>query len=442
MKNKKLAAGLLALLVILGVVGICFAVLNKPEEKEEPEKKEKKKDPDPGKEPDVFEGGDFNIQFIKTVNSTQTGNYLVSPYSVEIALSMLRDGSKGESEKQITDVIGKRAINDVSIPDRIGVANALFIREQYKNYIESSYVEQMKKDFSADVLYDPFVSPKVINDWVSEKTKGMINEILQEMSKDFVLGMADAIAIDVEWSNQFECNNTREEKFTKTDGSTMKTEMMHKFYEYNTSYFETDNAKGVIIPYVSYDDKGEEIYGKDGRQLEFVGILPNGNVGDYVKSLSAYELKTIDEKKRDAGNKLHINLSLPRFSYEFDLKQFMDVLKAMGITDVFDKEKANLTGIMTLENIHKIDATNLYVATAIHKTYIDLNEKGTKAAAVTYFGIDKANSAYEPEKPEIIEINFDKPFAYMIRDVKTKEVLFFGVVQEPNVWKGSTCSNK
>ena len=83
---------------------------------------------------------------------------------------------------------------------------------------------------------------------------------------------------------------------------------------------------------------------------------------------------------------------------------------------------------------------NLYVGTTIHKTYIDLNEKGTKAAAVTFFGID--SYAALPQDKEIVNIEFNRPFVYMIRDAKTKEMLFFGAVYEPNLWDGKTCSNK
>ena len=98
--------------------------------------------------------------------------------------------------------------------------------------------------------------------------------------------------------------------------------------------------------------------------------------------------------------------------------------------------------IITRENIEKIHAKNIYVATAIHKTYIDLNEVGTKAAAVTYFGIEKSNAALPEDEKKTINITFDKTFIYMIRDVKTKEMLFFGVVDAPNTWKGTTCSKK
>lgn len=438
MKDKKMAIVLIILIALLGIGGIVYAVYSKPAE--EVEEKPKPKEPD--KEPVEYVDKDFNIKFVKTVNSTQSGNYLVSPYSVEIALNMLKDGAKGDSAKQIVEVVGERVINDVTIPNRVGVANAIFIKEQYKEYIEESYVSTLKNDYDAEVLYDEFITPNVINNWVKEKTRNMIEKILDEMSEDFVLGIADALAIDVDWANQFECISTSGDNFIQENGSKMKVEMMHKNFTYNASYFETENAKGVILPYATYDETGEEVYGsKAGNQLEFVGILPNEKASTYVEKLTSEELAAIDSNKQDISSKLELNLAIPRFSYDFDLDGFMNVLKTMGIKDVFDEERADLTGMMTRENIYNIDAENLYVATAIHKTHIDFNEKGTKAAAVTYFGVDKASAAIEDKKPKIIDLDFDKSFVYMIRDVNTKEILFFGLVDEPNKWNGSTCSN-
>ena len=130
--------------------------------------------------------------------------------------------------------------------------------------------------------------------------------------------------------------------------------------------------------------------------------------------------------------------------YEYKLEEFADVLNEMGIEDAFSAQKADFSKIISKENVKKLaeDAENIYVSTAIHQTYIDLNEKGTKAAAVTFFGVNYATSAVDPERPVVKIVTFDKPFVYMIRDSKTKEVLFFGVVETPNKWEGSTCSNE
>ncbi len=128
-------------------------------------------------------------------------------------------------------------------------------------------------------------------------------------------------------------------------------------------------------------------------------------------------------------------MSLPRFTYSYEIKDFIGILKALGIKDAFNETQADFTGIIDRQYINN----NLYVDTAIHKTKIELMESGTKAAAVTFFGI-KANGMI-PNDFETVDITFNKPFIYLIRDKITKEILFFGMVNEPNLWKGSTCDN-
>ena len=396
------------------------------------------------KSPKEYTDTDYNIKLIKTVNSMQDGNYLISPYSIEIALNMLRDGASGDSYKQIDEVIGKRDIPVFNVKDKISVANGAFIKDSVKEYVKDSYYEILK-GYGAELIFDPFNSPDKINSWVNEHTNGMIPSILEDIGDDFVMGIANAIAIDVDWLYQFECQNTNSGDFTKTDGKKMSVEMMHATYDgskADVKYFEIDEAKGIILPYMEYDKDGNTKYKSEEEeftQLEFVGILPDGNVNDYIESLTSSKLDEIDEKITTTKN-TDIVLSLPRFSYSFDYEYFAKGLMAMGIKDVFDSEKADLTNIFSRENIIKMDADNVYVSKAVHKTYIDLNEKGTKAAAVTYFGIDKANAMTQGRKTKKIE--FNKPFIYMIRDSKTKEILFFGVVEEPNEWEGSTCSNE
>jgi len=432
--KKKL---LICLVVILVIVCLGFGIWNCLNKKEEP----KPETPVPQK-PIEYRDTDFNVRLIKTVNSTQNGNYLISPYSIEIALNMLRDGAKNDSYEQIDNLIGRRNITTFNVKNRISVTNGAFIKNEVKDFVNSSYYEKLK-GYKAELIYDDFATPKAINDWVNEKTWGMIPSILDSIGKDFVLGIANAVAIDVEWQNQFECQHTNEKEFTKDDGKKINVEMMHNTFERgDTKYFETDDAKGVIIPYRAYDASGVGEYEtkeKDLTRLEFVGILPNGNVGEYVNNLDQDKLTKFDEKvttTKDAD----IAVALPRFSYSFNYEKFADGLQAMGINDVFDPEKADLTDIFSRDNISKMNADNIYVSVAIHKTYIDLNEKGTKAAAITFFGVDKASAI--PVQRDVKRIEFNKPFVYMIRDSKTKELLFFGVVKEPNIWKGSTCVEK
>lgn len=366
----------------------------------------------------------FNMKLIKTVNSTLKSNYLISPYSIEIALNMLKEGATSNTYTELNNLVNRK-INDIS-GDKVKIANAIFVKNMYKDYMEKQFYDNLKNKYNSEILYDEFKTPDVINNWVNKNTDGMIPSILNGMDPDFVLGLANAVAIDVKWYSPFECINTQSKEFTKNDGSKINVQMMHNSYENEKyKYFDFDSIKGIILPYEN--------------NLEFVGIMPN-NIDEFINNLSLNKLNDIDKNAISASDKLHIFLSLPRFSYSFDLENFKSILKSMGINDVFNANKASLTNIIKRDNLNKLGINNIYVSDAIHKTYIDLNEEGTKAAAVTYFGI-KAN-AMMPKEYKEVNIDFNRPFIYMIRDNKNKEILFFGVVYEPNIWNGSTCDKK
>ena len=381
----------------------------------------------------VTTANDFNSKMIREINKTEKSNYLISPYSIEIALNMLRDGANGQTKSQIDSLIGERQISDVTVKDKINVVSAAFIKNEYKNNVTKSYYQKLYNNYNADILYDEFKNPKVMNDWVNKETDGMIKEITDRLSKDFVLGIANAVAIDVEWKSPFECSGTNEEDFTKIDNNKYSVSMMHHTYnKYDkVKYFETDTEKGIVLPYKSYDENGKET-SERGNNLEFIGILSNNSIKDYVSNINDKVFERIDSNLKELNDNEKIKLSLPMFKYDYRIPNFLTSLKNLGVTTVFDPNDADLN------NMIKKEGENFYVSDAIHKTHIDLNEKGTKAAAVTAFIIDK-NTAMPTEPSKIIEIKFNKPFAYMIRDTKTKEILFFGVVYEPLKWEGSTC---
>lgn len=358
---------------------------------------------------------DFNTSIIQ--KSFQKENYLISPYSIEIALNMLREGADGNTKNELDKVLGNRKITFLKIKDKLNVANALFIKNKYKKNVLDTYYNKLIKDYNSEILYDEYITPKVINDWVNEKTNGMIPKILDSIDPYFTLGLANAIALDVKWQNEFECNNTRSEVFTKDDGSTINVEMMHNSYKYDTMYLVSDDVKGIILPYQS-----------DNEELEFIALLPKDKLDVYINNLNDEKLNKTLNSFVKIKEKEKINLSLPRFTYEYEIKDFINVLRKMGINDAFDSEKANFSNLINIF---------VYVNDAIHKTKIELNEKGTKAAAVTYFGL-KVNGML-PQEEKIIDITFNKPFIYLIREKKSNEILFFGTVYEPTIWTKTTC---
>ena len=374
--------------------------------------------------------GNYNIDLIQTIHKLDKGkNYLISPYNIEIGLNMLRDGSDGETKVQIDKVLGNRVINDLVVKDKISIANGVFIKNIYKDNVKNDYYNILNTKYKSEIIYDEFKTPDKINNWVNEKTNGMIPRLLEQIEKDYVMGLASALAIDVKWINEFECHMTKSEEFTKIDNTKINVEMMHDTYETSDyQYIKTNDAEGIIIPYQSD--------GNSAIQLEFIGLIPNDNVDDYINNLTKEKLDTIDKNTKAASDSFHINLSLPRFKYDYEVSDFIKVLENMGINDAFNPAKANFKKMIEINNY------NVYVGKAIHKTHIEVNEVGTKAAAITYFGMFKNSAMVEEEKYDVVNVVFNKPFAYIIREKNTKEILFFGVTYEPNIWNGGTCEGR
>ena len=395
-------------------------------------KKEIKENNEKENEEVTYIDGEFTLNLIKAVNENKKENYLISPYSIELALNMLREGASGNTLNELNSALGNRNINNSIIKDRISIANAVFIKNKYKPYILSNYYNKLKKNYDSEILYDNFKTPKVINDWVNEKTYGMIDNVINRIDDNFILGIVNAIAIDVKWNIPFDCSSTTSETFNQSESKNMQVEMMHKsFKNEGYKYLENDNATGVIIPYKKYNTKGEEVY-SGGNNLEFIAILPKDNILDYINNLTNAELSNLESSAMEASNNFEINLSLPRFKYDYNLDNFKEVLNKLGIISAFNSENADFTKIIPRNS----NIENVYVGDAVHKTHIDLNENGTKAAAVTFFGMYSSTAIQENES---INIVFNKPFIYMIRDAKTKEMLFFGTVYEPNKWNGNIC---
>ncbi len=376
----------------------------------------------------------FDVKLIRGMNKYDNKtNYLISPYSIEVALNMVKQGAANNSYNEIENLIGSRKINDVSIKDRVSVTNGLFIKNDYKDLISNSFINNLLNDYDSDVIYDDFKNPNIINKWVNKSTKGMIPKLLEQIEPNFVLGIGNALAIDVEWFNHFDCSSTYKEKFTKEDNSSYDVEMMNNSYRNNIEYFVTSNSRGVIIPYSSYNKyTGEEFAEENEEQLEFIAILPNGGISEYIDGFNEDTMISIDKNKHRISKKLI--LSIPRFEYDYDLSNFKDLLKDLGIKDIFDAGSADFSKIIDNDK----QKGNLYIGQAIHKTHISFNEKGTKAAAITYFSILE-NTAEIDDEEEPDKIVFNKPFVYMIRDKESKELLFFGVIYEPSKWEGSTC---
>ena len=378
-------------------------------------------EPYPVKGPGGLKPNNFNSLLISSYHDSleKDENYMISPYSLEFVLAMIRDGASGTTYEELNKLVPERDIKTFSAKERINIANALFIKNNV--VVKDDFKKLMSDKYKSQILYDEFVTPDVINDWANKETYGMIPKVMEQISDNFLFGLGNATAIDVEWQSKFKCSSTELEKFNKYDGSKIDVAMMHQYFENVASYYKDDNATYVSLPYRTYNELGE--YDREGTQLEFIGILPEEDVDKYINSFDYDVFKYNLKEMKKADDLFHINLKLPKFKYDYDVEGLTNLLINLGLKETLSPSP----------NFEKIADYDMSISNVAQKTFIELSESGTKAAAVTLVTFDA--NAIAPTEPEVVEVTFDKPFIYIIKDKNSDELLFFGVVYSPTEYK-------
>ena len=462
----------------------------------------------------------FDLSFLKLENEEK--NKVYSPLSIKYALGMLSEGANGKTKEQIDAVVGDYSSKSYPNNDHMSFANAMFIRNSFKDSVKSTYTDNLFNKYNAEVIYDNFDNPDNINKWVSDKTFNLINNLIDDVSaNDFFL--INALAIDMNWNNQIHCESSHKipcirngmysiaYKHEKLDDDATGNYKVidypyssdDQFYGDTFNKHEFNGKEGikggdVLADFNKYDiikDLGEdkireiitpeyeewlktdygkddlpvdqgvdrfinelkENYGKsanstdflvhedddvkefakdlqeyDGMTLQYVGIMPKKvELKKYIEDLDKEKLnKTLNELKEvnidsfEEGYVTRIRGFIPFFKIEYELKLKKDLME-IGITDVFDGSKADLSNLSEGAAINKV----------VHKANIEFSNDGIKAAASTAMGGYGAATgpAYEhlfkvPVKD--IDVTFNKPYMYLIRDKATGEIWFAGTVYE------------
>ena len=360
---------------------------------------------------------ELSANLIKTAYSSD--NALISPLSIELAFSMLTNGAVGKTKEELESFLGgmdietfnkynKAYVNSIKESEgfSFGVANSIWLKNDEKLSVKDRFLQTNANYYAAQVYSADFDNSTLndINNWVSDNTNGMIKKIIDKIDKDTVMYLINAICMEAEWQAKFEENEVIDQDFTNLDGSKTQVKMMRSS-EYN--YISYGNATGFMKKY------------KGGR-FAFLGLLPNEGVSisDFVSSLTGDELKkyftSTDEKVR---------IKMPKMKVEYDLN-LINTLQKLGVTEVFNPYLANLTDMATYKD------ANIYISMAKHKTFMEVDTNGTKAAAVTIIA-GGVNAAPSEEQPKYVTL--DRPFVYGIIDMENKMPIFLGVKDAFNV---------
>lgn len=360
---------------------------------------------------------DFALKFLKMENNKS--NMIYSPLSIKYALNMLKDGANGNTQKQIDNLIGNEKVTKYeNIGKTLSLANSVFIRDTFSNNVKENYKDLLLNNYNAELKYDPFENAKEVNNWIEKQTLGQIKNMLKDntvSNPDCKMILINALAIDMEWADSFSEEDTHGRSFYLENGEEVKATMMNQKNESeDVSYYVDNNITALSMNLEEYDNV----------QMECVVIMPDSNLHDYINSFSLDNLDKINKNfKKASDTKAGLDISIPRFSYDYDLS-LKDDLIDLGVKDAFDSSLADFSNMT--------DKSEFYVSEALHKANIDFSEKGVKAAAATVIYMTEG-MALEEEKP--IEININKPFMYIIRDKETNEIWFVGTVYKPNLWE-------
>ena len=360
---------------------------------------------------EVDEGSDtydFALDLLR--ESADEKNALVSPLSVLSALAMAENGADGETLAQMERVTGMGADELTDLLQAYGtlvddgplsVANSIWLRDSDGLAVEDDFLETCGGRLGAQVFSAPFDDSTVadVNAWVSEKTNEMIPEMLNQISDDAQVLLVNALAFEGGWEDPFDSALVSPDTFTCEDGTEQDVTMMHSA---EGSYLEGDLATGFVKPYEGYD-------------YAFVGLLPaeGVSVGELLASLDGDALEELLTPVAGAG----AEIGLPKFtaSYEAELA---DALRELGMTDAFDAELADFSRMGSSEQ------GPLYVGGVLHKTFVDVTEEGTRAAAATTVSMDGAAAPGGPV--EYHRVILDRPFVYLIVDLRCDLPVFVG----------------
>ncbi len=433
MNKKKILSAMLAATMAFSLSG-CGA--NGEKEKNVPEKSKYKSenlldglqvayDPPKKIDSDVNAGViDFSINLFKTgvLDTVKNGgNAMVSPESVLFALGMTANGANGETLKEMENVLCPgydiSKINDYcyAILDKrragekanISVANSIWINNSLSDVsVSEDFLKTDKAYYDADVFKSSFDDNtlKDINSWVNDNTDGMIKDIMNRISSDDVMYLINAVAFDAKWEKQYEDNGESVKDdidFTNFDQSVAKVTML---YSTESGFMSNENCKAFVKPY-------------EGGQYGFMGILPNEGIelNDFISGMNK---DWFLELYNSMDSEYEVYTGIPEFTSDYSMSM-SDVMKAMGMEQAFNPDNADFTNMITSSD------DNVFIDEVLHKTHIEVDSNGTKAAAATVVVMSKGTG---PVREKIESVVLDRPFVYAIVDIETGMPLFIGAI--------------
>lgn len=361
----------------------------------------------------------FNL-FGELVAEELDRNIFISPLSISLALAMTYNGAEGTTKDAMAETLnfGNMSLDEInhaysnlieSLENadqavKLLFGNSVWMKKEFEPLVKPSFTDRITTWYNGETFTRDFGNRQTvseINGWVDKRTQGTIKEIIQEIDPMLVMLLINAIYFKGEWMVEFDEAATHKQDFFLPEGTAVQVDMMST--SGNFSYYSGENCQVARLP-----------YGRD--KIAMYVFLPNEGISldSFVANLNQTTHDEYISKLQPIGS---LTIKLPKFKVEYGVRRLNSVLKKLGMQIAFEPCEADFSGIASTA------PENLYISYVDHKAIVEVNEKGTEAAAVTSVGI-KITS-----RPPSFVIN--RPFFFEIRDDRSGSTLFMGRILNP-----------
>ncbi|MBP5591358.1 serpin family protein [bacterium] len=376
----------------------------------------------------VKANNDLGMKIFSKLAAAEAGrNMMISPLSISIAMAMVTNGASDENLDEMKEVLGFGEMELGSVNEQfmqliaslveadkdmvLEIADSVWMDDVFAPDVKQDFIDVLKEFYDAAFFTEDFQDETTagkINSWVSEKTHEKIDKIIDQIAPNTIMYLINAIYFKAAWTTSFDKESTYEGVFMLSDGSEGKADYMGfsydqkvpEFFSYSSDWGDENGYSVVRIPY------GRGVFA-------FYGIVPNPdnktNIDDFIEKIAedGFDSYISQLEERD------FHVQLPKFKFAYD-KSLVDVFKSLGMEKAFEEGALmNIAG-----EPHAPFISDIY-----HKTFVEVNEAGTEAAAVTVVEVG------ENAMPSGFYAN--RPFVFVIRDDRTGSVLFIGKVENP-----------
>ncbi|MCT1576835.1 serpin family protein [Oceanobacillus kimchii] len=360
----------------------------------------------------------LGFQTLQRLKGNEEDNIFVSPISIWLAVSMAYNGADGDTKDEMTNAlqlgdIDLQTLNEhnASMMDQVSnhddvelnILNSIWLRPKF-TFLED-FEQQVTESYNPEL--GPLTTKEPMNEWVSEKTNGKITNLIEKVDEDHVAFLLNATYFNGNWKYPFDENNTDNDSFNLDESSI--TEVPFMSLDEKLFYWENDEFQLVALP-----------YGEEGN-IQMEVFLPNESIRlqEFVNKLTLEDWQNWRESMQETVG----SLKMPKFSLEYE-SELQDFFQALGMEKAFDQNIADFSNMIDPAQLRG----NLYISKIMHKTFLEVDERGTEAAGATSVEM-KEESAIVSPAPFQMEIN--RPFLLTISDNETDTILFMGMIHEP-----------